>query len=169
MLVRSALLRRYPNAVIYLTPAQQGGSHTRTPSENPADEKLPVFACSMQPDIAFFGFDVTADQATGADGGSGYYVVIQEHPTEPRFGLHDGVSVGSASHVAVGADAPTGQPLNNLVWGRNAAHMAGIVRRLPSRLAIHASLFLPAAANPQTQPKPGPNPNPLPTNPQPIS
>ena len=116
----------------------------RTPSEDPADEKLPVFACSMQPDIAFFGFDVTAEQATGEDGGAGYYVVIQEHPTEPRFGLHTGVSVGNVSHVPVGTAAPANQPLNGLAWGRNSAHMAGIVRRLPVRLAIHASLFLPA-------------------------
>jgi hypothetical protein len=145
MLVRSALLRRYPNAVIYLTPAQQGGSHVRTPSEDPSVGKQPGFACSMQPDIAFFGFDVTADQATGADGGAGYYVVIQEHPTEPRFGLHPGVLAGNASHVSVGTAPPKDQPTNGLTWGRNAAHMAGIVRRIPFRLAIHASLFLPAA------------------------
>jgi hypothetical protein len=145
MLVRSALLRRYPNAVIYLTPAQQGGSHVRTPNEDPSLEKQPLFACSMPPDIAFFGFDVTADEATGADGGPGYYVVIQEHPTEPRFGLHPGVSAGAVTHVPVGAAPPAGQPTIGLAWGRNAAHMAGIIRRVPFRLAIHASLFLPPA------------------------
>jgi hypothetical protein len=177
MLLRSALLRRYPNAVIYLAPAQQGGSHARTPSEDPSLEKQPVFACSMQPDIAFFGFDVTADQATGADGGSGYYVVIQEHPTEPRFGLHPGVSAGNVSHVPVGTAPPKDQPTNGLIWGRNAAHMGGIVRRIPFRLAIHASLFLPAAPAPMSSPPPVmmppikrppvilSDPDPLPSNP----
>jgi hypothetical protein len=177
MLVRSALLRRYPNAVIYLTPAQQGGTHVRTPSEDPASEKQPVFACSMQPDIAFFGFDVTADQATGADGGAGYYVVIQEHPTEPRFGLHTGVSAGNVSYLPVGTAPPKDQPTNGLTWGRNGAHMAGIVRRIPFRLAIHASLFLPPApaSTPGSAPPPVTkqppviisDPNPLPN--QPIS
>src|SRR5262249_41925261 len=143
MLLRSALLRRYPNAVIYLTPALQGGSHVRTPNEDPSLEKQPLFACSMPPDVAFFGFDVTADEATGAGGGPRDYGVIQEHPTEPRFGLHPGVSAGAVSYIPVGAAPPTGQPTSGLAWGRNAAHMAGIVRRIPFRLAIHASLFLP--------------------------
>jgi hypothetical protein len=162
------------------------------PGENPASEKQPVFACSMQPDIAFFGFDVTVDQATGADGGSGYYVIIQEHPTEPRFGLHPGVSAGNVSHVPVGTAPPKDQPTNGLTWGRNAAHMAGIVRRIPFRLAIHASLFLssaptstsntppvttfpPVTSPPVTKPlltKPPviiSDPDPLPADPSPIS
>ena len=171
MLIRSALLRRYPNAVIYLTPAVQTAGGPRTPSEDAAIEKQPIFACSMQPDVAFFGFDVSADQATGADGGLGYYVVIQEHPTEPRFGLHAGVSIGVATHVAIGTAAPANQPLNNSVWGRNGAHMAGITRRLPVRLAIHASQFLPPApaatnATPPANPTTSANP-PTPTNPTP--
>jgi hypothetical protein len=142
MLLRSALLRRYPNAVIYLAPAQQGGSHARTPSEDPSLEKQPVFACSMQPDIAFFGFDVTADQATGADGGSGYYVVIQEHPTEPRFGLDVGTPGGSGTHVRVADGPPAGIASTTLTWGRNAAHVAGMLRRRPFRVAIHASMLV---------------------------
>ena len=131
----------------------------------------------MQPDIAFFGFDVTADQATGADGGPGYYVVIQEHPTEPRFGLHPGVSAGNVSHVPVGTAPPKDQPTNGLIWGRNAAHMGGIVRRIPFLFAIHASLFLPAAPAPMSSPPPVmmppikrppvilSDPDPLPSNP----
>ncbi|MEO8630678.1 MAG: hypothetical protein ABI612_21655, partial [Betaproteobacteria bacterium] len=67
---------------------------------------------------------------------------------------------------------PVNQPLSNSVWGRNAAHMAGITRRLPVRLAIHASQFLPAspgAANPTTSANPTApaNPTPLPGNPKP--
>jgi hypothetical protein len=148
MLLRSPLLRRYPNAVIYLTPAvlTQG---RRVPSEAPEAEKLPVFAGSMPPDINFVGFDLTAEDVVGGSGhGSGYYLVIQQHPTEPRFGLHTGVSAGTASHLRVSAGAPAGQPLNGLTWGLNAAHMAGILRSLPVRLAIHASQFqTPSAAD----------------------
>ena len=145
MLLRSPLLRRYPNAVIYLTPAvvTAGG---RAPSEVPEDEKLPTFAGSMQPDINFLGFDIPADEVVSG-GVGGYYLVIQQHPTEPRFGLHTGASAGNISHLSISAGAPAGQPLNGLEWGSNAAHMAGITRRLPVRLAIHASQFLsPTAA-----------------------
>jgi hypothetical protein len=145
MLMRSSLLRRYPNALIYLARAIKPDPQapTRRPSEEPAQEKQPVFAGRMQPDISFFGFDVTPDQAVGTAGDPGYYVVIQQHPTEPRFGLGTDVSVGSASHLSIAAGVPAHlQVPANLVWGRSAAHMAGITRRRPVRLAIHASQFL---------------------------
>jgi len=149
MLMRSALLRRYPNAILYLTPAiaSSGG---RIPSVNPADEKLPLFSGSAEPDINFVGFDVPADQvANGSvDHPQGYYLVIQQHPTEPRFGLPVGAAVGSASHLTVAAGPPAGLSLNGLVWGLNAAHMAGILRRLPVRLALHASQFFTASTTP---------------------
>jgi len=47
-------------------------------------------------------------------------------------------------HLAVGTKGPTGTPPNSasLEWGRNAAHMAAMLRRLPVRLAIHASQFV---------------------------
>jgi hypothetical protein len=151
MLLRSPLLRRYPNAVIYLTPAVVANG-VRAPSEVPADEKFPVFAGAMQPDVSFMGFAISADEATGSGGhGNGYYLVIQQHPTEPRFGLHTGVAPGNASHLSVAAGAPVGQPLNGLQWGLNAAHMAGILRRLPVRLAIATSQFLTSAGSGQSR------------------
>jgi hypothetical protein len=147
MLMRSALLRRYPNAILYLTPALASGGG-RTPSLDPADEKLPVFSGAAEPDINFVGFDVPADQvANGSpDHPQGYYLVIQQHPTEPRFGLPVGAPIGSAAHLTIAAGPPAGLPLNGLRWGLNAAHMAGILRRLPVRLAIHASQFLTATS-----------------------
>jgi hypothetical protein len=146
MLLRSSLLQRYPNAVIYLTPAIKTGtapdSLALVPDEDPAHEKRPLFSGSLPPDVSFFGFPVSPQAATGEDGGLGHYVVIQEHPTEPRFGLDVGIALGDASHLAVGAHPPAGLPLNGRVWGKNAAEMAGITRRLPVRLAIHASLLI---------------------------
>jgi hypothetical protein len=149
MLMRSALLRRYPNAILYLTAAIASG-RGRIPSVNPADEKLPVFSGSAEPDINFVGFDVPADQvANGSpDHPQGYYLVIQQHPTEPRFGLPADATLGSASHLTIAAGPPAGLPLNGLVWGLNAAHMAGILRRLPVRLALHASQFFTASTTP---------------------
>lgn len=143
LLLRSSLLQRYPNAVIYLTPAIKAGTppdpDALVPDELPAHEQLPIFSGSMQPDVAFFGFPVTTTAAVGGPGnGLGYYVVIQEHPTEPRFGLDVGFPLGDASHLAIGANPPQGLALNGRTWGKNAAEMAAITRRLPVRLAIHA-------------------------------
>jgi len=77
-----------------------------------------------------------------AHAGPGYFIVIQEQPTEPRFGLDVGTPTGSATHLRVAAGPPAGLPLGGLTWGRNAAHMAGITRQQPVRVAIHASQFV---------------------------
>ena len=137
MLLRSSLLQRYPNAVVYLTPAIRSGSSV-VPDEVAAHEIPPIFSGSLPPDVSFFGFPVSTQAAIGTDGDLGYYVVIQEHPTEPRFGLDAGVQLGNVSHLAVGAQPPPGVPLNGHAWGKNSAEMAGITRRRPVRLAIDA-------------------------------
>jgi len=138
LLLRSSLLRRYPNAIIYLTPALTG-----TPTTPPPPDIFPIFNGSMEPDISFFGFPLTPAAAIGSGGNPGYFVVIQEHPTEPRFGLDDDpalrATLGSASHLAVGTQPPAGVPLKGRTWGKNSAHMAEITRRLPVRITIRAS------------------------------
>jgi len=144
MLMRSALLRRYPNAIIYATPALMG-SGTRSPNLDPAHELPPAFRGDLPPDVSFFGFDITVAAATGSDGTPGHYIVIQEHPTEPRFGLDVGTPADTGTHVSVAAGPPSGVATGPLQWGRNAAHMAGILRQQPVRIAIHASKFVASA------------------------
>lgn len=143
MLLRSALLQRYPNAAIFAVRARRVDG-VRQPGSEPGDELPPAFRGSFPPDVTFFGFDIDEAEATGADGGEGWYVVIQEHPTEPRFGLDVGTAVAAGSHLAVAAGPPPGLPPGPLQWGRNAAHLAGLLRQLPVRVAIHASRLLPA-------------------------
>jgi len=142
MVMRSSLLRRYPNAVIYLAPAKHIGTGPTPDALVPditAQEELPIFTGSMQPDIVFFGFPITPEAATGSNGTLGYYVVIQEHPTEPRFGIDDGVT-RTGTHLAVGAPPSVlGQQPG---WNTNAAAMARITRRLPVRMAIHAARLI---------------------------
>ncbi len=136
LLLRSSLLRRYPNAIIYLTPAIVG-----TPSSSPADVH-PIFNGSLDPDVSFVGFPISPGAAIGSRGNPGYYVVIQEHPTEPRFGLDVPVTnalLATKSHLPIGTQPPAGVPLKGRAWGRNSAHMAEITRRLPVRITIHAS------------------------------
>lgn len=143
MLMRSALLRRYPSAVIYAVKAVMDGTQ-RKPSKVATDELHPLFRGSMEPDVSFFGFTITSDQAVGTGTGAdqGYFIVIQEQPGEPRFGLDVDTPTGNAAHVKVSAGVPSGTPLNGLTWGRNGAHMASILRQQPVRIAIHASQFL---------------------------
>lgn len=135
LLLRSSLLRRYPNAIIYLTPAQP------TSTTPPANDVLPIFNGSMEPDVTFVGFPISPAAAVGSPGQPGYFVVIQEHPTEPRFGLDVAVAatLRDRSHLPIGTQPPAGVPLKGHSWGRNAAHMAEITRRLPVRITIHAS------------------------------
>jgi hypothetical protein len=135
LLLRSSLLRRYPNAIIYLTPAVTG-TGTRPPDLHP------IFNGAMDPDVSFVGFPIAPATAIGGGGNPGYYVVIQEHPTEPRFGLDDPVTralLATRTHLAVGTQPPAGVPLKGRTWGRNSAHMADITRRRPVRITIHAS------------------------------
>jgi hypothetical protein len=150
MLMRSDLLRRYPTAVIYATRALMING-VRTPSTDPADEVYPLFRGSLPPDVFFFGFDlsvhvVVGDNPAGATGrrafNPGYFIVIQEQPSEPRFGLDVGTPVGNSTHLRVSDGAPAGMDLNGLTWGRNAAHMAGITRQQPVRILMHASQFV---------------------------
>jgi hypothetical protein len=146
MLIRSALLRRYPTAVIYASKAIIVNGK-RKPSGKPEDEKHPAFRGSMQPDVSFFGFDLTVEQAVGPQSSvngddHGYFIVIQEQPTEPRFGVDVGTPTGEGTHITVSAGVPAGTALNGLQWGQNGAHMAGILRQQPVRIAIHASQFI---------------------------
>jgi hypothetical protein len=135
LLLRSSLLRRYPNAIIYLTPARVGTAST------PSPDIFPAFNGSLDPDVTFVGFPVSAAAAVGSASDPGYFVVIQEHPTEPRFGLDADLAatLGQLSHLAIGTQPPAGVPLKGHMWGRNSAHMAEITRRLPVRITIHAS------------------------------
>ena len=141
MLLRSDLLRRYPSAMVYAAKAVDVDG-VRMPSIDPAQEAMPVFRGAMPPDVSFFGFDIPVATMLGGDGDMGYFVVIQEQPGEPRFGLDEDTPRGEATHLRVAAGVPPGLPLGGLEWGRNAAHMAGIVRQQPVRVGIHASRFL---------------------------
>jgi hypothetical protein len=127
LVIRGELLKRYPNAVIYahracwqrkeVTPADKikepcdrSGAidntverrfATLTPAEedNPPRGKVltPLYEAKVDPDIYFFGFDLTVKQAKGGTGENpaddpGWFFVIKERPGEPRFGLDDKVS-----------------------------------------------------------------------------
>lgn len=168
LLVRGELLRRYPNANIYACEAKLDANKKRTPSDN---EKNPLFRGTFSPDITFFGFDLTEDQARGKDPSypQGWFFVFQQQVSEPRFGLEPDAN-GAIPNITQWADiswsnfpgakfAPLGNnaPVSglNLVinndnkndqnnsWGINAAQTAYITMRRPARVAVHAEMMLP--------------------------
>jgi hypothetical protein len=144
MLLRSSLLRRYPSAVIYAAKAIKP-NNVRKPTKSPDEEEHPVFRGSMQPDVTFFGFDLTVGQVvgTGTDNDLGYFIVIQEQPGEPRFGYDVGTPLNEGSHLKVSFGAPAGSTTApTFHWGQNGAHIAAMLRQQPVRIAIHASQFL---------------------------
>jgi hypothetical protein len=169
LLIRGELLRRYPNTVIYAVRAVRNGARFDLPPE-PMVEIHPVFRGTLDPDVTFLGFDLTAADAIKD---AGLFFVLQQQPTEPRFGLDaapfsnqpdkpdklpelqswndlnwghlakDETELQALNHVSVGKArlAPTRNDTGQ--WGRNSAHMAYITKQLPTRIAIHASQMLP--------------------------
>src|SRR5581483_10319941 len=81
LLLRGELLRRYPNAIISAVQAKAGPNNTRVLTTT---ELFPIFRGTIDPDMVFFGFALSSTAATT---GAGWYFVLAEHPTEPRFGF----------------------------------------------------------------------------------
>jgi hypothetical protein len=102
--IRGELLKKYPTAVVYAHRAawERDGAIDKSKPRKLADlptgvpptslVKTPLYEAKVQPDIYFFGFDLTADVARGGaivDGEEdpGWFFVIKERPGDPRFGL----------------------------------------------------------------------------------
>jgi hypothetical protein len=165
LLLRGDLLRRYPRAIIYAAEAVWSADGTRR--ELGSEERYPLFRATRAPDITMLGFPLTEQQVRGADskaqGHAGWFFVLQEQPTEPRFGLDVATTFGGVpehwSGLSWGQLAPDenalrqityvsidgllqGKILDNVPWGRNSAHMAFITRQRPFRVAIHARTWV---------------------------
>jgi hypothetical protein len=86
LLVKGELLRRFPRTLVSAVSAVVGSDGLRTLGDTVT---YPVFSGRLEPDIAFFGFDLSVAQARGGSGPGdlGWFFVLAEHPTEPRFGL----------------------------------------------------------------------------------
>ncbi len=95
LLLRSALLQRYPGTAVYAVRGVQNGAQ-RQPAEGVGE--APLFRGALEPDLSFFGFDLDVAEAIG---NPGWYFVLQQQPTEPRFGFDETVDFAGASHVSV--------------------------------------------------------------------
>jgi hypothetical protein len=151
LLLRGELLYRYPDALIYAVRA-------KTLRALGTQEKLPLFRGRIDPDITFLGFDLTEAAARGEGTDPGWFFVIQEQPTAPRFGLDEqrgnpldtwndlawnDLATPPGSHLTLVSQTPSVASPGGVEWGLNAAHMAAILRQRPVRIAIHARQLLP--------------------------
>src|SRR5262249_28455436 len=85
-LIKGELLRRHPNTLVYAVKAKIEGDRRTLGTE----ELYPVFEGRIDPDIAFFGFDLLPSDVRGDPDPTkdqGWFFMLQEQPTEPTFGL----------------------------------------------------------------------------------
>jgi hypothetical protein len=88
LIIRGRLLQRYPHTAIYAVKAVSNGTSDPTPG-TVSDERYPEFRGTIDPDITYVGFKIPYAEARGDDGGPGWFFIIQEQPTAPRFGLDE--------------------------------------------------------------------------------
>jgi hypothetical protein len=154
LLVRGRLLHRYPNTAIYAWRSGDNGRVVNPPG--PDDIKFPVFSGVLGSDIAFAGFDLTDTALTE---GAGWFFVLQEQPTEPRFGFdeldappgttppaltdwsnatweHTGTAPGGWLRIA--GSPLAGTQLADARFVDHAGHLAKISLQKPFRVAVHA-------------------------------
>ncbi|MGH9248000.1 MAG: hypothetical protein ACRD0W_00545 [Acidimicrobiales bacterium] len=177
LVIRGELLKKYPTAVIYAHRAdwqrKADGSIDNTKERRPivlteAEEadpprtkvKTPLYEAKVDPDIYFFGFDLTAEAARGESGEQpdddpGWFFVVKERPGEPRFGFDisregdlnvwndlawpDVLAAADADYVTMGAGAPT----HSLVEPTDPAVQEKVVQWQDDR----ALLWAPATMN----------------------
>ncbi|MDK2742064.1 MAG: hypothetical protein H8K03_09935 [Nitrospira sp.] len=166
LLIRGDLLRRYPRAMVYAVEGIWSADGTRR--ELGTNELYPMFRATQAPDTTMLGFALTKSIVRGADnsqnsGHPGWFFVLQEQPTEPRFGLDVAKTFGGTpdhwSDLSWGNLASSEETFkqlvyvpidgllknvvrDNILWGKNSAHMASITRQPPFRVAIHARTWL---------------------------
>jgi hypothetical protein len=124
LFVRGELLRRYPSCVVYACKARWDATNAR--HELTDTELHPLYRGTLPPDATFFGFALKADDARGSssptDPNQGWFLVLEQHSSEPRFGLEPSPAGG----------AQTVQQWNDLSWAN-----------------FGSASFLPAATQPQ--------------------
>jgi len=155
LLIRGELLLRYPNTIVFAWRGVQQAPERfilKDPPE-PGDTIEPVFRGKFDPDFAFFGFPL---RDTDLASPGGWFFVIQEQPTEPRFGFdepdagpaglltrwsdaswdHAGTAPGG--YLTIGGNPLTGRSFGGVTFATNSAHLATLSLQQPMRVATHS-------------------------------
>jgi hypothetical protein len=120
LVIRGELLKKYPTAVVYAHKAAwteiDGKPEVHEPrslanaEEGDKDKpdrayvRTPMYSAKVDPDIYFFGFDLTVKEVSGesqpetpSNDNAGWFFVIKERAGEPRFGFDIPATDGSAN------------------------------------------------------------------------
>jgi hypothetical protein len=100
LVIRGELLRKYPSTVVYAHRARFGADQSQPrqlADETPGNMRYPVLQAELEPDIALYGFALTAAEARGRRPGdpdtgpidAGWFFVLKERPGQVRFGMDD--------------------------------------------------------------------------------
>jgi hypothetical protein len=167
LVVRGRLLRRYPHTIVLAWKAHSRGRLADVPAGDAAARRTvlrePLFKVWLEPDTSLIGFDLTREEFTAATG-AGWYIVLQEPITEPRFGLDEPITEPPVGFDIAGSRTPRRRNVNDLNWSDstvpagghlrtsspvlgNAAHSADVAERLlqrPVRVAFHSTQIAPA-------------------------
>ncbi|MEN0061384.1 MAG: hypothetical protein AAGA48_04490 [Myxococcota bacterium] len=144
ILIRGDVVRQYPSVRFMVGKTGE------------AEFKLPVFGGNLGEDLRFLAFD-EVDPTVALDPGSGWQLMIEEPPTEPRFGLDlqdpddllawsdltwghlddqgDFIMIGESFPSSF--NAPEGDGV--APWGGNGANMAQITFQNPVRRLMNLS------------------------------
>lgn len=135
LLVRGDVIKRYPNVVVYAALAGGPGMLDDT------KHRYPAFQGVLTGDVAYYGFDLDADFSEQTVKGSpGWYFVLEEHPSEPRFKQSIAPTPAGGRNAAL-IDYVVGTEAQPAV----AAQLAERAYAQPLRVAFHGKDLLPTS------------------------
>lgn len=156
LVIRGELLKKYPTAVVYAHKADWTKNDDNvidineprslaSPEEgdkekpDPQFVRTPLYSARVDPDISFFGFDLTVTEARGESrpetptpDNAGWFFVIKERPGEPRFGFDVPATDGGNNELVT---------WNDLDWSKVVAAEEGVIDviNLPQPVSLPAS------------------------------
>ncbi len=186
LVIRGDLLKKYPGTIIYAQKAHiykdSNGTvdlaqspvvhEVQTDADMKSEIRFPVFKASIESDVRFLGFDLTIEDARGADQPKtetdnwGWFFIVQQIPGEPRFGMDKNYAPDDDVSTPITWDdmawdkydptkkyidtftlptadfVPAGQGESRSQWGKSSADMAYILYQKPVMIAVHAKEML---------------------------
>ena len=176
LFVRGEVLLRYPTTIVYAAKAVRNTTNPKLPAlilppDNDVNAHLfPNLHGSLDPDIRFFGFPLSIQDALAGDG---WFFVLQQHPGEPVFGFDVesrsplvsfkevtwnmvlgspgvGAAVATPAYLSFKQASPAIQEFlaaqgpRGMRWGSTSAEVASATLRRPTRVAYHAKEMIPS-------------------------
>lgn len=173
LLIKGDLLRKYPNTLVYAQKAVYKNGNPALPRQlsdynQSGNVKWPILSGSIEPDVYFFGFELSQEEANGnRTNNPGWFFVLRERPGQVSFGLDDldgaldmtpdnwnqvtwehltGSASQQPSFLKVNGVniqlSPSGTGPRAAQWGASSSDMAYILYQAPILFARHASTML---------------------------